>query len=88
MKRFLYHLTQTLTQRPRPGVGRSRMFSSPLLTRPQPLPSSSNTLGRRVVLGGILGLLGLETEKTEDDPITKSMKIAILSIQVTVLSTF
>ena len=84
MKRFLYNLTQTLTQSQRSG--RSRIFPSPLLFQPRS-PPSDNTLGRPVVLGGILSLLGLEREKTEDDPITRSIKIAILSIQVTFLST-
>ena len=45
-------------------------------------PKSSN-FDRRVLLAGILGMLGFNhEEKEEEDPITSTVKSAILSIQV------
>ena len=78
MRRCIYNLTQTLSQGCRPYVGRTRHRNNVLV---KPVQSSHST-GPRILLGGILSFLGLDSEKTEDDPITKSMKMAILNIQV------
>ena len=44
-------------------------------------PESRN-FGRPVMLAGILGMLGFNREESEEDPITSTVKSAILSIQV------
>ena len=50
---------------------------SQLQTKPKP-----RHLTQPVMLAGILGMLGFNREEREEDPITSTVKSAILSIQV------
>ena len=74
-------MARSVCSRPVSSVGtfhhRNRYILS---SQPSQSSQSGNDHSGKFVLGGLLSLLGLE--KSEDDPITKSMKIAILSIQV------
>ena len=45
-------------------------------------PEPRNFRQRPVMLAGILGMLGFNREESEEDPITATVKSAILSIQV------
>ena len=47
-----------------------------------PFNPESRNFGRPVILAGILGMLGFNREESEEDPITSTVKSAILSIQV------
>ena len=48
----------------------------------KPKPRNFRQLSRPVMLAGILGMLGFNREESEEDPITATVKSAILSIQV------
>lgn len=48
----------------------------------KPEPRNFRQLSRPVMLAGILGMLGFNREESEEDPITATVKSAILSIQV------
>ena len=49
----------------------------------KPKPRNFRQLNSRpVMLAGILGMLGFNREESEEDPITATVKSAILSIQV------